>query len=532
MSAVTPKIPLNPSSSTSIGKPSAAAQQSADSWLKWAAIAGCAAFLWQFIAYNFVDIDLWHQMALIRESLSAGHLLKTDPYAYTPTVPWIDHEWGAGAIAYFATKWFGGCAIAVLKFAAAMGTGFFCWRCSEQRGGDFRILSPCAPVAIYLAYLGFFSAIRAQAYSFFLTALWLWLLQRACRESDRMELDRPQFDRPRLKRIKFRRAELAALSIFPLWVSLHAGFVVAFGFTALQAVENCLRRKPFRHLLLLLGLMSAEILLNPYGIRYFGFLYRAVGMARPYAPEWSPVYSLSTISTLVFLAAALIALYAIQSAGWTHTPGILILSSTAVEATLHRKLLPLFAIAWLCYVPAYLQATPLGKWWSRFTRRRARFLSAAWIVLAFLCISAAWRHKPWELDVPQPIYPVGPVQYLAQQKFSGNLMVPFRLGAYVSWKLYPAVKVSLDSRYEVAYPDAVVARVFNFYAGVPGWRDTLTAFPTDAVLIPVDTPTASLMPSTGWPCVYQDQQFKIYARTALVLQTEDRRQTSFRGTLP
>jgi hypothetical protein len=67
-----------------------------DHWLRWATLLGCGAFLCQLIAYNFVDIDLWHQMALIRESVAAGHLLKADPYAYTPTVrPWIDHEWGA-----------------------------------------------------------------------------------------------------------------------------------------------------------------------------------------------------------------------------------------------------------------------------------------------------------------------------------------------------------------------------------------------------------------------------------------------------
>jgi len=76
-------------------------------------------------------------MALIRESLAQGHLLKVDPYAYTPTVrPLIDHEWGAGTIAYFATQWLGGRAILLLKFALAFATAFACVAPASCPSGD------------------------------------------------------------------------------------------------------------------------------------------------------------------------------------------------------------------------------------------------------------------------------------------------------------------------------------------------------------------------------------------------------------
>ena len=67
-------------------------------------------------------------------------------------------------------------AIVVLKFLAALGTGVLCVRCAEGRGADFRLWGACAPLAIFLAYLGFLPVIRAQAYTFFLTAFWLLLL--------------------------------------------------------------------------------------------------------------------------------------------------------------------------------------------------------------------------------------------------------------------------------------------------------------------------------------------------------------------
>ncbi len=484
-----------------------------DLWLSATISAGLGSFLFALISYNFVDIDLWHQMALIRESLSAGHLLRVDPYAYTPTIrPWIDHEWGAGAIAYFATQWLGARAIAVLKILLAFGTGFACVRCARTRGAGFALLGLCAPLAILLAYLGFFATIRAQAYSFFFTALLLLFL----------EVDR-----------KGRRAWMIAwLLIFPVWVNLHGGFVVALALMGLHVAEELLRRTPVRHLLLLLGAMALEIFLNPYGTAYLTYLKRALAMARPYAPEWRPVWDLGPEWTMAFVVAVVIAGYAVVSAGLRRAAGILILMATAVEAALHRKLLPLFAIAWLSYVPSLLQETPLGGWLVQFSRRRGRFMRVAWTVFACICLVAALRQKPWQLRVPQAIYPVGAVEYVARHDFRGNVMVPFRLGAYVSWKLFPAVKVSLDSRYEETYPDSVVQSIFGFYEAAPDWRSTLNAFPTDLVLVPRAMPIAGTMSQSGWDRVYVDQQFELYARPGIGLPWEDRTSASFGGRFP
>src|SRR6266496_324515 len=103
-----------------------------DRQLRYAIFFGVSSFLVALLAYNFVDVDVWHEIALIRESISAGRLLRLDPYAYTPTIrPWIDHEWGAGGIAYFAIIWLGGRALLILKFSLALGTGYFCLRCAR-----------------------------------------------------------------------------------------------------------------------------------------------------------------------------------------------------------------------------------------------------------------------------------------------------------------------------------------------------------------------------------------------------------------
>lgn len=479
---------------------------------RWVTYIGCALLLVQWIAYNFVDIDLWHQIALIRESLAAGHLLRSDPYAYTPTLPWIDHEWGAGAISYFATHWLGGRAILALKYISALGTLAACICCSETRGADFRTIGICAPLAIFLASLGFVSTVRAQDYSFLFTAIWLLFLERDRRGS--------------------RLWILAALAIFAIWVNLHAGFVVVLGLTAIRAAENALRREPYRHLILMLCAMGLEIFVNPYGPAYFLYLKRALLMSRPYSPEWGSLGHLGDVWVIAFAIAILIAVVSVWSTGWTQARGTLWLIATAVVAAMHRKLLPLFAIAWLCYVPSYVQATRAGQWWRGFADRKRTFLTLAWAWMACVCVYAVWRHQVWKLQVPQPLYPVGAVEYLSETKFKGNLMVPFRVGAYVSWKLYPPVKISVDSRYEVAYPDAVVKRAFDFYDAAPGWQTTLADWPTDAVLVPRDMPVAQLMSSLGWLKAYADREFEIYVRQGISMPRKDMSTETFRGTFP
>src|SRR5579864_2314992 len=203
--------------------PLGAADQERGPWLCWLPLVACALFFCALISYNFVDIDIWHQMALIRESLAAGHLLTVDVYAYTPTIrPWVDHEWGAGAIAYFLTAWLGSRSIVLLKFTAALGTLLVCFFCARRRGADIRLFTVCTPLAIFLMYLGFFSTVRAQVYSFFLAALLLWLL----------ELDREEN----------RKWILPWLLIFPAWINLHAGFVVGIGFVALHLAEEAYSR--------------------------------------------------------------------------------------------------------------------------------------------------------------------------------------------------------------------------------------------------------------------------------------------------
>jgi hypothetical protein len=90
----------------------------------------------------------------------------------------------------------------------------------------------------------------------------------------------------------------------------------------------------------------------------------------------------------------------------------------------------------------------------------------------------------------------------------------------------------LDGRYEEVYSDRIMQDVFTFYDATPGWRAALDSYPTDAALVPTDTPVASTMHQTGWTRTYNDREFEIYVRPGVTLPVEDRSSSSFNGAFP
>ena len=112
-------------------------------------------------------------------------------------------------------------------------------------------------------------------------------------------------------------------------------------------------------------------------------------------------------------------------------------------------------------------------------------------------------------------------------------MTPFTSGAFVSWKLFPSVKVSIDGRFEVAYPPGALAENHAFYQAESGWRDTLDKYPTDMVLIPTYGPLAEAMSDAGgWQRVYADDAFELHAPLERVWPHVDRLGQRLQGEFP
>lgn len=470
-------------------------------------------------ATTHADHDMYHQMALFREALRLGAMPAADVFAYTPTVsPSMHHEWGTGAVLYALTvgAGLGGTGVMLLRYILLAGMISAVVACARRRGATPMSLLAAAPLGAVLLLLALHT-VRAQLFTLAFIALLLLLLER--------------------DRLGSRGWIVGWLAAFPLWVNLHGGFVAGTGLFALYAAEVAVAtwwragvREAFRrtwHLLLGGGVMALLVGLNPYGWAYVPNLWHAIRMERPHITEWRPLIESGPLLTGVFAAALLLAAYGIRAGGSRRAGGAVLLLVTAVLAWSHVRHLSIFGVVWMAYAPAWLAATPIAARSRRVWAVASPLAAGVGLAVALLGAGYAWTQRAWEVRVPTAladgtrVYPAGAVAYLREAGFRGNLMTPFQVGAYVSWHLHPAVKVSLDSRYEAAYAPGVLEAHVTAYRALPGWQAVVAAYPTDAILVRRDTPLYSHLVRSGpalpgrWEGVYRDDAYVVFARGTL-----------------
>jgi hypothetical protein len=450
-------------------------------------------------ALTYVDPDLWHEMSLARETLELGRLPLEDRFAYTPTVyPSVHHEWGTGMVLYAVYSVLGLPGIMLLKYLLIAALAGVCWMAARVRGASRAAIVSLAPLAIILGSIGF-TTIRAQVFTLVFLAILLWCL----------ELDRRGH----------RRWIWFWLPLYVVWLNLHAGFVVGAGLLAFHTIEQLLRGQKVLHLIGVGAAMALLVAVNPYGLEYYPYLWHALRLHRPLITEWAPLWQTDAAFVGMYLFSLVPVAYAAWQLGWRKMFGCLVLLVTAYAAWKHTRHLSLYAVAWVCYVPAWISATPLGDTLLDVWQRRRTWVRTCCIALAVLCFAQSLPAKPWQIQVPENLdhaplaYPVGAIEYLKQNHFQGNLMVPFESGGFVMWNLHPQAKISIDGRYEVTYQPGVFEENVDFYAARPGWEDILSKYPTDAVLLPRSGPLARPMSAiTDWKRIYRDEEFEVYEK--------------------
>ena len=491
---------------------------------------GCA-FAALIARVGEVTHDAFHEMALFREFLISGAFPRADVFAYTPTVnPSVHHEWGTGAVLYLvsvSTGW-GLAGLTVLKIALVGSLWLMLYRVARLRGVHPYLFALLSITVFPMLWVGF-ATIRATLFTLLFVSIQLWMHER---------------DR------RGHRWWLAGWwCMLVLWLNLHAGFVVGIGLLALHAAERFLSQwfrlrslagawRSSWHLTLAAPLVLVALPINPYGWQYVPYLIKAISMPRPRIAEWLPLWHThEPVFTLCMFALSL-AWIGLAARGHkaSHLMGMLGLSVCALLALKHLRHGSIYSIVWIAYVPAWIAHTSLGRDVVRRIRAHAGLsigVSQA-LVAALLVWSSAHGFGKTTLtgDAEQTpaCYPIDAVEYLAQQKFRGNLLTPFHAGAYVSWKLSPHVKVSLDGRYEVAYAPPVFEEHWEFFEAGPEWWRLLDKYPHDAVLVNQSAKVrplleifrragASELPTReSWHFVYEDDAYVILARPAVALQ--------------
>lgn len=486
----------------------------------------CIATLFAFMAYiaRLSDIthDAFHEMALIRVFLETGRFPLNDVFAFTPTIaPTVHHEWGTGLILYWIAgpSPFGLHGMAILRGLLVLAIGLTMYRVARNNGSHPLLFFVCAPVLFPLFWVGF-ATLRAQLFTLLFLSLLMLMLQSDWRGR--------------------RFWILPWMVLYIVWLNVHAGFVVGVAMLALHVIERwglallqcqsiCKVCSELWHHLLLLPLLIAGLLINPWGTDYAPYLIRAISMPRPTMLEWQPLWMTHDgLTTMSAFALSLLALgYVAKNRRWNRLRGWLFCCIAAYMALKHIRHGSIYALVWMSFVPGWLTPTAFGRAMiATLTNFRSTSIRlSCTIALASFCFLCFY--PPWKATLPSTdpkgamVYPVGAVEYLRKHRFSGNLMTPFASGAFVSWMCYPDIRVSMDGRYEVAYREDVLPKHNRFYSGDADWQSILKEFDADAVLAQANSPICNLMEqhSLGsWRKVYDDRVFCIMMKSDIDLR--------------
>jgi hypothetical protein len=460
------------------------------------------------------DPDLWGYLAFGRLFWGQGQFPYLDVFAYVPTLkPWIYHEWLTGVVFYPIYRTLGAPGLQVLKYAFALAAVGATYLTARRRGADF----PATALILFICVVGMsfgYSPVRAQVFTYFFFALFLYLLEDA--------------------RLSGHWGKLWLLVPIQIaWCNLHGGFLAGLGLVLLYAVGEALSRRPFRPYLLWFLLAGLATVINPYGVKYWSYLVQAVTMPRPEITEWVSVfagykhgfltvtefgYSLALIAVAVFLS---------WWARWREITPALVLLFTGYLAITHSRHLVLFALTFGAYMPALLTV------YFRELSTRPGFM--VWVhrlgwkipALAVLLLICLYTYRlagynPLKLEVPrepslasrsEPYYPVGAIDYIEQRHLAQKLLVHFDWGEYCLWRLYPQCRVAIDGRYETVYPESVHKEYFDFLMARKGWQNFLDHYPPDLILIKLRSDLYDFLSrDPGWRQVYADPGCVLFRR--------------------
>jgi hypothetical protein len=467
-----------------------------------------------YLSHTRADPDLWGYLAFGRLFWTQGRFPYLDVFAYVPTLkPWVYHEWLTGVLFYPIYRTLGDPGLQILKNVLGLATVGATYLTARRRGADPLPIALILFISLDGLSMGY-SPVRAQVFTFLFFAVFLYLLETARLSGNRRRL-------------------WLLVPIQIVWCNLHGGFLAGLGLILLYAVGEALSRRPFRPYLGWFLLAGLATLVNPYGLKYWVYLAKAVTMPRPEITEWLSLFGaykqgiLTSTDLFYFLNLIVVAVFLVWWSRWREITPALVILFTLYLGVRHNRHLVFFALTFAAYMPVLLTAF--------FRELKTRSEVIAWmqrlggkipalvvIVLIFFFSYRLISRNPLILKLPSEpnqtgeyeiYYPVGAINYLQQRHLSGKLLVFFNWGEYCLWKLYPQCHVAIDGRYETVYPPSLNKEYFDFLDARKNWRDFLKDYPPDMILIDLRSKLYALLSrDPQWRQVYADSGCVLFRR--------------------
>jgi hypothetical protein len=456
-----------------------------------------------------IDTDTWWHIRSGEYTLTQG-MIFADPFSFTMRgEAWINHSWGAQVVMLAFWRVAGHFGLAVFTSLLATGGMYMVYRMSTGnvylRG--FALVIGAATAAVFWSP-------RPQMFSFFLSALLLYLLHLYKREKvDRLWLIVP---------------------LVWLWANLHAGFSIAFilmgGMIAGEVLanifnpqgENTIVWSRLRKLVIVALASAAVIVINPYGPQIYSVPFQTVsiGALQEFIQEWnSPNFHERQTWPFIGLLLGVLGAAGASKRRLDWSDFLLVSGTTFMALTAGRNI-ALFAVVATPVLTYHLESVLQERGWVLETvKRPTRMMARINALLVALVLLGSVAKVLLVLDAEtvaegQAMFlPVEATDYLKSSDLSGPMFNSYNWGGYLILNL-PDEPVFVDGRTDL-YGNDFLQRYLRTAVGGDDWRETLDEYGIRLVFVEAQSGLARhLRDEPDWTLNHEDDLAVIFSREA------------------
>lgn len=487
------------------------------------------------------DMDFWWHLSTGRYIVENHSLPDKDPFSFTaamadPYDPAPEREpfilkmyWFSQVIFYAVYQTAGFAGIKALRAALLTLTAAAIWLGMRKKGAS-------TPVSYLFAYMLFLTALdytgeRPQLFSFFFTALTVYILEAARRGKERLLWSLP--------------------FVLLLWANMHGGFIMGNCIIGLYMLFEAVKYgagekyfplpKPLLRRLLLSGLAAIAVsFVNPN--TYKAFAQTLVmekyfsGVQELMPPFYFFINKLVPLD-YVYLALLFLTVAALIGIGRRDITASALLMGTAAMSLKSSRYVIFFACVSMFFVAPEAERL-LKKAISALRGARAisalgRNLAFEWAasgLLFYLLAGAVAEGGILTGSLNTKGLPVRAAEFIKKEHIQGRMFNGYEFGGYLIWALYPEKKVFIDSRglkIGASRDYMVVINAVKEIEGVdfglrPGeslWENTLDLYGINFVVTPFLDYMGGIVPlniamleSPRWALIYSDHLLSVFIR--------------------
>ena len=444
-------------------------------------------------AFITADPDLWGHIKFGEASWLQKSLQPVNFYSYTaPDYRWINHEWIAEIIFYAIYYLFGSTGLLAFKFFLGQTIIHIITIYNLRNKANPWVLIPLMLMAIPVLAPGFM--VRPHLWTTLFFTIFILLLHKGLEENPKILLWIPL--------------------LMLIWVNCHGGVVAGLGIffavTLTESIRSLMSGEKLNQPLMIAFVASClMVLINPSGIELWEFFYHSLSQSRNISewnsvPLWGTEFIFLKILTILFLITLFLP-------GKKQSWKIVMVFLVIYFGFKHQRHTILTAIVLTFYLPLVLSKglTLWGENYSHLFKTGNWMVPAQLILLVFMCLQFLDGYKKYSQNqfkilVEPQVYPSYLIQFMEENEFKGNILVPFDWGEFLIWKL-PDSKISIDGRFRTAYPETIINWNQKVYSIKNPDTKLLNQYPTDFIVTRKKvTPNNYLANNEEWIKIYED----------------------------